>query len=43
MKLRYQACSSEICLPPVTLVLDAAINIAASSSKHAHAEIFGKP
>jgi hypothetical protein len=43
LKLRYQACSSEICLPPVTLVLDAAINVAASSSKHAHAEIFGKP
>ena len=43
LKLRYQACSSEICLPPVTLMLDAAINVAASPSKHAHAEIFGKP
>lgn len=41
LKLRYQACSSEICLPPVTLTLDAAINIAASS-KPAHPEIFGK-
>jgi hypothetical protein len=41
LKLRYQACSSEICLPPVTLTLDAAINVA-SSSKPAHPEIFGK-
>jgi hypothetical protein len=41
LKLRYQACSSEICLPPVTLPLDAVINIGASS-KRAHAEIFGK-
>jgi hypothetical protein len=42
LKLRYQACSSEICLPPVTLTLDAAINVA-SSSQLAHPEIFGKP
>ena len=41
LKLRYQACSSEICLPPVTLTLDATINVAASS-KPAHQEIFGK-
>jgi hypothetical protein len=41
LKLRYQACSSEICLPPVTLPLDAVINVAASS-KRAHADIFGK-
>ena len=41
LKLRYQACSSEICLPPVTLPLDAVINVAASS-KPAHVEIFGK-
>ena len=42
LKLRYQACSTEICLPPVTLVLDAALNVAASasSSKPAHPEIF---
>jgi hypothetical protein len=43
LKLRYQACSSEICLPPVTLTLDAAINVSASSSKPAHTKIFGKP
>ena len=40
LKLRYQACSSEICLPPVTLTLDAVVNVAASSSKPAHAEVF---
>lgn len=42
LKLRYQACSSEICLPPVTLTLDAVVNVApsASVSKPAHAEIF---
>jgi len=44
LKLRYQACSSELCLPPVTLALDAALNVVASTSaaKPAHPEIFGK-
>jgi cytochrome c biogenesis DsbD-like protein len=44
LKLRYQACSTELCLPPVTIPLDAAVNIAASASdaKPAHAEIFAK-
>jgi cytochrome c biogenesis DsbD-like protein len=44
LKLRYQACSSELCLPPVTITLDATLNVAASPSaaKPAHAEIFGK-
>jgi hypothetical protein len=44
LKLRYQACSTELCLPPVTIVLDATINVAASAaaSKPAHAEIFEK-
>jgi cytochrome c biogenesis DsbD-like protein len=42
LKLRYQACSTELCLPPTTLPLDAAVNIApdASAAKPAHAEIF---
>ena len=42
LKLRYQACSTEICLPPVTLSLDANVNVAASASdsKPAHAEFF---
>lgn len=44
LKLRYQACSNELCLPPVTLALDAVINVAASASaaKPAHVEIFRK-
>ena len=44
LKLRYQACSTELCLPPVTLTLDAALHVAASASaaKPAHADIFGK-
>jgi len=44
LKLRYQACSNELCLPPATLTLDATLNVAASTSaaKPAHAEIFGK-
>ncbi|MGC1616204.1 MAG: protein-disulfide reductase DsbD domain-containing protein [Candidatus Acidiferrum sp.] len=43
LKLRYQACSTEICLPPVTLALDAALNVASSAAavKPAHPEIFG--
>lgn len=42
LKLRYQACSTEICLPPVTLSLDAGVNIAASASgsKPVHQELF---
>jgi len=42
LKLRYQACSTELCLPPTTLPLDAVVNIAASASdaKPAHSEIF---
>ena len=44
LKLRYQACSSELCLPPVTLTLDATLNIVASASaaRPAHTDIFGK-
>jgi Disulphide bond corrector protein DsbC len=42
LKLRYQACSTELCLPPTTLPLDAVVNIAASASdaKPAHSEVF---
>lgn len=45
LKLRYQACSTEVCLPPVTLDVDAKLNVVASSSaaKPAHAELFPKP
>lgn len=42
LKLRYQACSTEVCLPPTTLPLDATVNIAASASeaRSAHPELF---
>jgi len=42
MKLRYQACSTEICLPPVTKDVDATFNVVANSSaaKPANPEIF---
>ncbi len=42
LKLRYQACSNEVCLPPVTLDIDAAISVAAASAKSrlAHPELF---
>ena len=42
MKLRYQACSTEICLPPVTKDVDAALNVVATTSaaKSANPEIF---
>jgi hypothetical protein len=39
-KLRYQACSNEACLPPVTLPVEATVNIAASGAKPSHADIF---
>lgn len=42
MKLHYQACSNEICLPPVTKDVDATINVvtASSAAKPANSEIF---
>jgi len=42
LKLRYQACSTELCLPPVPIPLDAVVNIAgsASAAKPAHQEFF---
>lgn len=42
LKLRYQACSTELCLPPTTVPLDAVVNIAASPSaaKLSHPELF---
>ena len=44
MKLRYQACSNEICLPPVTKEIDAAVNVVApqSGAKAANATVFAK-
>ena len=45
LKLRYQACSTEVCLPPVTIDLQAAINIVASpaAAKPTHPELFPAP
>lgn len=42
MKLHYQACSNEICLPPVTKDVDGTVNVvaAASAAKRANPEIF---
>jgi hypothetical protein len=42
LKLRYQACSNEVCLPPVTLDVDVPVTVAASSanSRPAHPELF---
>jgi len=42
LKLKYQACSEEVCLPPVTLALEAALEVAAmgAASRAAHQEIF---
>jgi thiol:disulfide interchange protein DsbD len=42
LKLRYQACSNEVCLPPVTLDVDAPITVAANAanSRPAHPELF---
>lgn len=44
MKLRYQACSSEICLPPVTKDVEATINVVAAqgAAKAANGAIFSK-
>jgi thioredoxin:protein disulfide reductase len=45
LKLRYQACSTSVCLPPVTIDLQASINIVASAAaaKAAHPELFRAP
>lgn len=45
LKVRYQACSTEICLPPVTIDLQATVQVVASSSaaKPAHPELFPAP
>jgi hypothetical protein len=42
LKLRYQACSNEVCLPPVTLDVDAQVAVAANAanSHPAHRELF---
>jgi len=44
MRLRYQACSTEICLPPVTKDIDLTINVVATRAgvKAANQEVFSK-
>lgn len=44
MKLRYQACSNEICLPPVTKDVEATINVVAdaAAAKPANPELFSR-
>jgi hypothetical protein len=45
LKLRYQACSNEVCLPPVTLPVDATINVVANPGEAhpSHTELFQTP
>jgi hypothetical protein len=45
LKLRYQACSTEICLPPVTIDLQTTIHVVTSraAAKPAHPELFPAP
>jgi cytochrome c biogenesis DsbD-like protein len=42
LKLRYQACSNEVCLPPITVDVDALVTVAATAdAAHlAHPELF---
>jgi len=42
LKLRYQACNQELCLPPVTLDVDAAftVDVNPANSRPAHPELF---
>ena len=42
LKLHCQACSTDVCLPPVTLPLDAVIHVSAQESHPSHAELFAK-
>ena len=45
LKLRYQACNNEVCLPPVTLPVDATVNVTASAgaAHPAHPDVFQTP
>ena len=42
LKLHYQACSTDVCLPPTTLPVDAVIHVSASESHPNHVELFPK-
>lgn len=45
LKLRYQACSNEVCLPPVTLPVNATIDVVANAGEAhpSHTELFQTP
>jgi hypothetical protein len=45
LKLKYQACSNEVCLPPVTLPVDATIDVVANAGEAhpSHSELFQTP
>ena len=45
LKLRYQACSNEVCLPPVTVDVDAIVTVAVrrDAARPAHPELFQSP
>ena len=42
LKLHYQACSTDVCLPPTTLPVDAVIHVSAKESHTNRAELFPK-
>lgn len=42
LKLHYQACSTDVCLPPTTLPVDAVIHVTSEESHPSHAELFEK-
>jgi hypothetical protein len=42
LKLHYQACSTDVCLPPTTLPVDAVIHVTAQESHLSHPELFPK-
>jgi len=42
LSLHYQACSTDVCLPPATLPVDAVIHVTAQESHPSHPELFRK-
>ncbi|HXT25030.1 MAG TPA: protein-disulfide reductase DsbD domain-containing protein [Candidatus Eisenbacteria bacterium] len=43
LKLRYQACNNEVCLPPATLPVDAVIHVSSGEFHPNRPELFAKP
>lgn len=42
LKLHYQACSTDVCLPPATLPVDAVVDVSSQESHPSHPELFSK-